>query len=50
MSEAAAVRYLISKGWNLMGDGWFTLRGACEAPVCVETAFHIQKRMEMVSA
>lgn len=50
MSEAAAMRYLISKGWSMIGEGWFVLRGACESPVCIETAFHMQKRMDMSAA
>ncbi len=50
MTEAAAIRYLISKGWTMMGEGWFRLQGAYESPVCVETAYHLQRAMERVSA
>jgi hypothetical protein len=46
MTEAAAIRYLISKGWQMVEDGWFSLRNLQEQPVCVETAYHLQKMME----
>jgi hypothetical protein len=46
MTEAAAIRYLVSQGWQKLEEGWFSLRGMYEQPVCVETAYHLQKMME----
>ncbi len=46
MTEAAAIRYLVSQGWQAIDEGWFKLRGQYEQPVCVETAYHLQKMME----
>lgn len=48
MTEAAVIRYLTSKGWKIVEDGWFGLEGVYET-VCLETAFHLQKRMEMAA-
>lgn len=50
MTEAAAIRYLVSKGWNMMEEGWFSLQGAYDEPVCVETAYHLQRGMDRVAA
>jgi len=50
MTEAAAIRYLISKGWTMVEEGWFRLQGAYENPVCIETAYHLQRTMESVAA
>lgn len=50
MTEAAVVRYLVSHGWAVIEDGWCCLMGVCDSPVCVETAYHLQKRREMATA
>lgn len=50
MTEAAAIRYLISKGWLMLDDGWFFLRGVCNEPLCVEGAYHLQQKMDRVAA
>jgi hypothetical protein len=50
MTEAAAIRYLLSTGWQAIEDGWFRLRGMYEQPVCVETAYHLQKMRERAAA
>jgi len=50
MTEAAAVRYLASKGWKMVEDGWFSLTDMYEQPVCVETAYHLQKLMDRAFA
>lgn len=50
MTEAAIIRYLASKGWQKIEDEWFTLKGAYESPVCVETAYHLQKNLDRVAA
>ncbi|MDB5478650.1 MAG: hypothetical protein JWM96_1145 [Alphaproteobacteria bacterium] len=49
MSEAAATRYLLSRGWNLIEDDWFSLQGMYDSPVCIETAFQLQKRLDTMS-
>ena len=46
MSESAAIRYLITKGWQLLDGDWFSLRGTYDEPVCVDTAFQLQRNME----
>ncbi len=43
MNEASATRYLIAKGWQLIEDGWFALTGMYDEPVCVDTAYELQK-------
>ena len=48
MTEAAAIRYLLNKGWQLIDNEWFALRG--QQPVCLDTAFQMQRNMERVSA
>ena len=50
MTEAAIIRYLASKGWQKLEDDWFSLKGACEQPVCVEMAYHLQKNLDRVAA
>ena len=50
MTEAAIIRYLASKGWQKLEDDWFSLKGICENPVCVEMAYHMQKNLERVAA
>lgn len=50
MTEAAATRYLLSKGWQAYEDGWFFLAGAYDRPVCLETAYHLQRSLERVAA
>jgi len=46
MSEAAAIRYLVTKGWQLLEGDWFALRGTCDEPVCIDTAYQLQRMME----
>jgi hypothetical protein len=50
MSEAAAIRYLTSRGWEMIDEGWFNLTGVYDAPVCVETAYHLQQTLERAVA
>jgi len=50
MSEAAAVRYLINKGWQLVEGEWFSLRGTYEDMVCLDTAFQLQRNLERLYA
>lgn len=50
MTEATVIRYLMTKGWNMIGEGWFSMRGVCDQPVCIETAFHMQKCRDMAAA
>lgn len=50
MTEAAATRYLLSRGWQAIEDGWFFLAGTCNRPVCLETAYHMQRNLECVAA
>jgi hypothetical protein len=50
MTEAAAIRYLLTKGWQLIENDWFALRGATDQPVCLDTAFQIQRNMDRVTA
>ena len=49
MSEAAAIRYLVTKGWQLLEDNWFALRGTYDHPVCVDTAYQLQCNLERKS-
>jgi hypothetical protein len=46
MSQNAAVRYLESKGWEVVEEEWFRLQGHYEEPVCVDTAYELQKMMD----
>lgn len=46
MNEASAIRYLMSKGWKIVEDSWFTLKGMYEEPVCVDTAYELQKMLD----
>ena len=46
MSETSAVRYLISKGWKVIEDEWLALCGVYDEPVCVETAYELQKMLD----
>lgn len=46
MTEAVAIRYLLSKGWKQVEEGWFSLVGKCNDPVCVEAAILLQRRYE----
>jgi hypothetical protein len=48
MTEAAAIRYLINKGWQLIDNDWFALRGMCEQPVCLDTAYQMQRNLERI--
>jgi hypothetical protein len=50
MTEAAAVRYLVNKGWQLVEGEWFALRGLYDQPVCLDTAFQLQRNMEKMYA
>lgn len=46
MSETVAIRYLVTKGWLMLGDGWFTLHGIYNKPVCVDTAYYLQRNID----
>ena len=48
MTEASAIRYLLSKGWQVVEDGWYSLKGIYEEPVCVDTAYELQKMIDHV--
>ena len=50
MTEASAIRYLLNHGWNMIGDNWFCLTNHYESPVCVETAYQLQKMLEQRTA
>ena len=50
MTEAAAIRYLLNKGWYLIENDWFALRGQYDQPVCLDTAFQLQRNMEKAYA
>ena len=49
MTEAAAVRYLINKGWQMIEGEWFSLRGMAN-PVCLDTAYQMQRNIEVSHA
>jgi hypothetical protein len=49
MTEAAAIRYLITKGWNQVDGEWFSLKGT-DNVVCLDTAYQMQRNMESVYA
>ena len=49
MTEAAAVRYLLNKGWQLVDNEWFSIRGMDHA-VCLDTAYQMQRNMEKMYA
>ena len=46
MSETAAIRYLVTKGWQLIEGEWFSLSGTYDQPVCIDTAFQLQRNLE----
>lgn len=50
MTEATAIRYLLNHGWEIVGEKWFRLRNRYDQPVCVETAYQLQKMLESVAA
>lgn len=46
MNTASAIRYLETKGWELIDQEWFRLKGMYEEPVCVDTAYELQKMLD----
>ena len=46
MNESSATRYLMSKGWKIIEEGWFALKGMYEEPVCIDTAYVLQQMLD----
>lgn len=48
MNELSAIRYLVARGWTVVEEDFLSLTGHYEEPVCVDTAYELQKMLEQM--